>query len=268
MPDHRDLNIYIDGSAYNNPGGEGGIMGIAEFPENLNRPPEILFKESYKETTNQRMELRACVKALEYGHKIAKPLGIERVIVMTDSRYVHDNQNNAVYWQKDGWRNKEGRPIENDDLWKKFNAARRKTTVRTEIQWIKGKTSDILNMVDDGAKKAAKNIFKTKDSGYLSGKVSKAMIKSGASTMFPANNQKAAIRIYRKGLMDIPGKREYKIIFELYSEEKNIFIAKYYAYTNEDIEDQLHRSHLYRVQFNGNNKYPKIVEIFEEVFIG
>src|SRR5436309_2800173 len=48
MHDPNALKIYIDGSAYRNPGHEGGLAGVAEFPDSLNREPEVIFEESYR----------------------------------------------------------------------------------------------------------------------------------------------------------------------------------------------------------------------------
>jgi ribonuclease HI len=67
MYDPNALQLYIDGSAYRNPGHEGGLAGIAEFPERLSREPEIILEESYHQTANSRMELRACIRALGGG---------------------------------------------------------------------------------------------------------------------------------------------------------------------------------------------------------
>jgi hypothetical protein len=60
------LKIYIDGSALKNPGGASGCAGIAEYPSDWNRPEETLFTVGYEGSTNNRMELLACVKAMEY----------------------------------------------------------------------------------------------------------------------------------------------------------------------------------------------------------
>ena len=44
QPDPHALKIYIDGSAFKNPGGPGGLAGIAEFPDHMNRANEVLFE--------------------------------------------------------------------------------------------------------------------------------------------------------------------------------------------------------------------------------
>jgi ribonuclease HI len=85
------LKLYIDGNCYQNPGGAGAIACVAHFPEDWNRPDEIIFNEGFHETTNNRMELCACIRALEYVADKGKALGVERVLIVTDSKYVHDN---------------------------------------------------------------------------------------------------------------------------------------------------------------------------------
>lgn len=61
--------LYIDGSCYKNPGGPGGLAGILEIP-NVEAGPEVIFRTGYYGTTNNRMEIRALIKALEYIKKI------------------------------------------------------------------------------------------------------------------------------------------------------------------------------------------------------
>ncbi len=43
--DPHALKIYVDGSALENPGGPGGLAGIVEFPEDLNRENEVIFED-------------------------------------------------------------------------------------------------------------------------------------------------------------------------------------------------------------------------------
>src|SRR5438045_2337970 len=153
-PDPHALKIYVDGSALKNPGGPGGLAGIAEFPESMDCPNEVLFEEGYKETTNNRMELLGCIRALEYVRYNAAALRISRAIIVTDSLYLHNYHRQAVNWKKQNWLNRDGRPIENSDLWNEFISVRTKIRVSLDIQWSKGKTSAILKEVDRRAKAA------------------------------------------------------------------------------------------------------------------
>jgi ribonuclease HI len=263
--DPHALKIHIDGSAYGNPGHIGGIAAIIEFPDSMNREPETIIEKGFSETTNNRMELRACISALEWSRQNAKSIGCPRIIIVTDSLYVFNNVKNASYWKKAKWRNKDGRPVENSDLWDALLSLRSKIGIRTDIEWNKGKTTEIGKEVDRRAKQSAKSFGKTADSGYQSGKISRTKLPGGSADMFPAQNQEATIRIYRKELKYHAKQNEYKIFFELFSDEQNKYTSKYFAYTPPENECVLHRAHFYRVQFNNNQKYPIIEKVIDEL---
>lgn len=142
--DPHALQLYVDGNCYRNPGGAGAYACVARFPEALKRSDEPAFDNSFHETTNQRMELSACIRAFEYAAEHAGEPGAERVHVFTDSRYVCECHPIAVAWRSNGWKSRDGRPIENGDLWRRFLAVRQR--VRVDIHWKKGKTgNNILN---------------------------------------------------------------------------------------------------------------------------
>lgn len=262
MYDPRALKIYIDGSAYRNPGHEGGLGGVAEFPESLNREPEIIFQEPYDGTTNNRMELRACLRALEYIRENARLLGISRAIILTDSQYVNEFHRFAASWRKNGWRNRHGRPVENKELWREFLSLRPKAGVRVDIAWNEGKSTPVLKLVDKLAKGAAKRPLKKKDIGYRPGKVSRHRSADwGAATLFPASGQEVVIRVYAHTVV---GKSDCKVKFTLFSEAENTFRQKHVAYVSANDRGEIHRHSCYRVRFNDNTHYP-IFEILEVV---
>ncbi len=263
--DPNALIIHVDGSAYNNPGGKGGVVVLVEFPADLERENEIIYKESFSGTTNNRMELIACIKAFEWARQNIGLFGVSRVIIITDSEYVYKYQNSAVYWKKSKWRNKEGRAIENRDLWDKFLLAKLKVGVLTEVGWEKGKTSAISKEVDREAKRVAKDIIKTKDYGYRFAKLHRTKIIGGSASMFAANNQEAAIRIYKKEFKDNANKKEYKIFFDIFSEKEKIYTAKYFAYASPEISGDLHRGHIYKIEFGDNPNYPIIKNLIYEI---
>lgn len=253
--DPRALKIYMDGSAFKNPGGRGGCAAIVEYPEGSDRNNEVLLSEGYSETNNQRMELRACVEVLRHVRERGTELGVQRVLIVTDSKYIYEGWSRAYFWKANGWRNAAGRPVENIDLWKEFLSLRTKIKVRTEIVWRKGKTTPILKEVDRQAKRAADQPWNI-DRGFREGKIGRS--KSGtrsASSLFPARGQEAIVRVYRSGIIR---KDEHKIYFELYSEAEKRLTEKYRAYATPEVAVGLHRGHWYRVQFNSNPCYPAI----------
>lgn len=67
-------------------------------------------------TTNNRMELQAVIEALT---RLKFPC---RVNCYSDSAYLVNCFRNKwhVNWQRNGWKNSKGQPVENQDLWKKL----------------------------------------------------------------------------------------------------------------------------------------------------
>jgi hypothetical protein len=130
--------------------------------------------------------------------------------------------------------------------------------VRADIQLVKGKTSPILKSVDQSAKAAARQPWKT-DRGFRGGKVARSKLK-GASTLYPADGGTPIIRIYRSRHMR---RGEQKIYFEVFSESSCRYEAKHHAFAMSPLADELHRSHVYRVRFNGDSQYAIIEAIVE-----
>jgi len=189
--DLRALKIYIDGSCRKNPGGAGGFAARIEYPFDWNLPGELAEYTGYFETSNNRMELRACVFAHEWVLEQGESLGVQHVQVVTDSKYAFDNYHRAVGWSKNGWRNVHGRPLENIDLWKELLRVRRKlgSRIRVELKLIAGKSTPITKVVDRDAKAAAALPTEV-DRGFRSGKIGRAKNNPGkAAKLFPAAGQ-------------------------------------------------------------------------------
>lgn len=70
------------------------------------------------DTTNNRMELRAVIEALA---SLKQPC---KVSCYSDSAYLVNCFRNKWYvnWQKNGWKNSKGQPVENQDLWRSLLA--------------------------------------------------------------------------------------------------------------------------------------------------
>jgi ribonuclease HI len=262
--DPHAIQILTDGSCYKNPGGLSGCAAIVVYPDDV-KPEEQIVDIGVAESNISRMELMACNRAMEWLREHGSGLGVTRVQIVTDSQYVYDSINRAVGWRKNGWRNFDGRPIDNPDLWKRFISLRSKLPVRVTFHWTKGKKSPQLKLVDKAAKNAAKSGEHRIDFGFRAGKVGRAKgdIK-GAASLFPARGQTEVISPYRSVIV---GKTENKIRFVVFSEEKQQFFEKCYAYASAEIGSGLHRGHSYRVRFGDKPKYPVIEEVIEEVIL-
>jgi ribonuclease HI len=262
--DSHALKLYVDGSCLRNPGGPSGFAIWVEYPVEWNRPDEFLEQVGFHESTNNRMELSACIWAHDWVRDNCMNMGINRVQIVTDSRYVHDYWHRVGYWRARGWGNANGRPIENADLWKRLLSIRARLRIRTDIEWTLGKKAPILRAVDKSAKSAARQPTK-RDRGYSAGKVGRSLNQvSGAATLFRAAGQLVIIRIYHATV--IPRSLgDNKIKFQLFSEARHGFFEKFMAYAQPAVACCLHRHHTYRVQFNEDPKYPIITAIIEEI---
>lgn len=118
------IRIYTDGASKGNPG-KGGYGIIMELVGTSYRKE---FSQGYRLTTNNRMELLAVVKALQYL-KIVPSV----VTIFTDSRYVVDAVEKKWVF---GWEKKQFQNKKNADLWQLFLKEYRKHQV--SFQWIKG----------------------------------------------------------------------------------------------------------------------------------
>lgn len=103
----KKVNIYTDGACSGNPG-KGGWGAVLVYNEN-----EKKISGGEKETTNNRMELTAVIKALKM---LKEPCEVD---LTTDSKYVCDSINKGwVYsWEKNNWKKSDKKPALNTDLW-------------------------------------------------------------------------------------------------------------------------------------------------------
>jgi ribonuclease HI len=105
------ITIYCDGACSGNQfkanaGGWGAVL------QHGGKFKEIHGGEM--NTTNQRMELTACIRALEQLKSAAYT-----VEVYSDSAYLVNCMHKKWYanWRKNGWKNAKKEPVENRDLW-------------------------------------------------------------------------------------------------------------------------------------------------------
>lgn len=252
--DSNSINIYVDGSVAPKNPGPAGLGLIVEFPDD-SKFERIERKISFKKSTNNRMELLAVIEALNFIEKNKIEWGKEsgRIRIITDSLYVHDHQNKPNEWRANDWKNVHGVPIINKDLWIKFLS--RQTKNHVEICWAKGKQTEILKDIDNLAKGAVLDSIKRIDSGYIDGRVAKSLSPGKSSAPFPVAGQEEIIRIYRYKLNG----KFYRVDFDLFNLEENIFEAKFYAYaTSEQKGDgYVSRNQLYKVIFNKDTSFPK-----------
>ena len=104
MLDPHAIHVYTDGSCYKNPGGKSGCAAVVEYPDHLQRDEEQIFDFGCSESSINRMELLACIRALQWIRQHAPWDGITRVQILTDSQYVTSNLYRAREWKKNGYK--------------------------------------------------------------------------------------------------------------------------------------------------------------------
>lgn len=132
--------MYTDGACQGNPGPGGWAWAV---------PGGRWASGAEAVSTNQRMEVKAALDAVE---SLDGPLS-----VVSDSTYVVNCFEDRWYvgWQQRGWRNKAGRPVANQDLWKPLVEL---VVARGDVRfsWVKGHSGDVMNdLVDRLAVEAA-----------------------------------------------------------------------------------------------------------------
>lgn len=143
----KKVYIYTDGACSGNPG-KGGWGAILVYK---NHRKEISGAE--KETTNNKMELTAMIKALDL---LKEPCEVE---AYTDSKYLCDSINNgwAQSWKNNNWIKKDKKPALNANLWEKLLNLTEKHSVK--INWVKGHAGHPENeRCDELATGAIKNL--------------------------------------------------------------------------------------------------------------
>lgn len=152
----KKINIYTDGCCLGNPG-SGGYGAILRYKEHQRE----LFG-GYQLTTNNRMEIIACIAALG---ALEVPCS---VTLFTDSQYVVNsiNKNWAHKWRQNGWRKSDGKYAENFDLWERLLNLTKVHDV--SFHWVRGHAGHIENeRCDQLAKIAANGSDLLEDAGYL-----------------------------------------------------------------------------------------------------
>ena len=115
------VEIYTDGACRGNPG-DGGWGAFLSYGENCK---EIFGGE--KNTTNNRMELMAAIKALE---ALKRPC---KAKIHTDSTYVKNGVTEWMpSWKENNWRTKSRKPVKNQDLWQQLD----QQVDRHQLEWV------------------------------------------------------------------------------------------------------------------------------------
>ncbi|MDO8569939.1 MAG: ribonuclease HI [bacterium] len=119
------ITIYTDGASRGNPGpgGWGGIIASEVWVV------EIGGRDSH--TTNNKMELTACIRSLEFTISNSQ-FSNQPIQIYTDSEYVSKGMTEWIHrWQKKGWKTANRKPVLNQELWQELL----RVTEGKSIEW-------------------------------------------------------------------------------------------------------------------------------------
>jgi ribonuclease HI len=141
--------IYTDGGCSGNPGPGGWAFVIRLAPndgadrsgngaireaKSESAASEVLGSGGEANTTNNRMELRAVISALEEAERRATGAP---VVVRTDSQYVKNGITSWIAsWKRNGWRTADKKPVKNRELWEELDLVNAR--VKPSFEWVKG----------------------------------------------------------------------------------------------------------------------------------
>lgn len=133
------IEVFTDGACRGNPG-PGGWAALVRI-----NGVEQVFAGSENLTTNNQMELMAAIQGLE----VLEPRS--EVSLTTDSQYVRQGITQWIHgWKRNGWKTSQRKPVKNQELWQRLDAAAVGHTV--QWHWIKGHSGHRENeLVDEAA---------------------------------------------------------------------------------------------------------------------
>lgn len=255
------LYVYTDGCSLPKEKRKGGIGIRYIYLDENEEEYRIDGNEfGYRGVTNNQMELKAVIEGLKGIKDLDIPIRYNNIEVRTDSRYVVNNKNRAIYtWSKQKWLNQFGKPVENAILWKELIKVLTTIPCRVGIEWVKGHSKDTdQKAVDRQAKESAQVPFNPPISVVkLRRKKSNEKTLRGSVEM---KGQRVSIHIINEEYLKLQKLSKYR--YEVISKSSEYFGNVDFTYSELH---SLKAGHKYVITFNKNNKNPKIVKVLKEI---
>lgn len=265
ITDHEALSIFTDGSSLPGPR-RGGIGFLLIWTgEDGNELREEIPRPGYKGATNNQMELKACIEALQFVKTRRSPVdpdNFDKIDVYTDSMYVVDGIKAALFeWSRSAWIKKDGNPVRNADEWQELVRLVKKLRPIVRIKWCKGH-SPRLNPNN----KRADQLAKASARGHLPAPLHVTRVgrkwtaKPTEIGSIKAEGQDIAIRVITDEWLRKPKMYAYKIEV---IDENSPYFGNVDEYFSDDV--MLNARHCYLVRLNDDLDRRRIVENLGEI---
>ncbi len=254
------VNVYADGSTLWHESRKGGVGIRLVVIDTAGDDAEIDVPiTGFKGTTNNQMELYACAQGIREALTHPAYASLGRIVVHTDSRYVTENRNDAIYyWSTHKWKNRRGRAIANPELWDSLIRAIKSANWKVKFNWVKGHAKDEHNKAADRSARAS----------------AKAAILPPLSRMNV--RRKTSAEIAKRGSVGLHGQRlSILVVTDRWLGKAGVFEYKYQILTRAspyfDCLDfacsttPLGAGHRYYVLMNADMANPMIVKAFREI---
>ncbi len=132
----KSVKVYTDGACSGNPGpgGWGALLVYGKKRRELSG--------AKANTTNNRMELTAAIKALD---ALTEPCSVE---LTTDSQYLRQGITSWLAgWKRRDWKTADKKPVKNQDLWMALDKLNTKHKVTWS--WVRGHANHPENELCD-----------------------------------------------------------------------------------------------------------------------
>ena len=258
------LVVYTDGSCHPK-GRKGGFGALFLHYDEVGNETELdtYMAPSLKGTTSQRMELEAVVTALEMAPKMDCYGEVQQVVICTDSQYIVSHHLSALtHWRNNKWCNRDGKPVDNIDLWRKFVRAYEKIRKRVLIEKVKGhgkgKEKDPHNVKADKLAKESRESALTRSEHRSNVRRKKSPYKTEKGSI-GLDGQEIELHVIEEVHLDRQKLTKFRC--EVMSTDSPYYQKVDWLYS----EEPLQRGHTFLVRLNDNPKKPLITELISEI---
>jgi ribonuclease HI len=252
--DERDINVYTDGSMLPAPRRGGlGIVFVTEGTDGEWQTAEFPVP-GYKSATNNQMERRAVIEALEALARGFAPVGVggyRGVVVRTDSQWLVDGYHRARFtWPANRWLTRDGNPVVDKEEWLTLLKTVDRLAIPVKIEWVKGHRTSLHNRrADKLAKSSAKGHLRSFPvERKVRRKESPHRVQRGSVGM---KGQRLTIRIIEEA-PPAGGLARFK--YEVMSKKSPYY--QHVDYIWDDSASPMRAGHTYRVRVNEDTRSP------------